>query len=118
MNAEAPVSSWAALGGSLLALLAVVALILVLAWVLKRMPGSALRGHGALRIVASLPLGMRERLVVVAAGERQFLLGVTAERITLLQALEVPLPDSPGSDFARLLGRARERSEPKFGDPT
>ena len=72
-----------ALGGSLIALLLVVLLILALAWLLRRLPGGALRAHQELRIVAQLAVGVRERVVVVAVGETQLLLGVTAENVRL-----------------------------------
>lgn len=97
-----------ALGGSLLALALVVGLILGLAWLLRRLPGSAaLRGHPELRLVASLAVGMRERVVVVVAGGQQLVLGVTAERITLLQTLDTPIRENQ-PDFRLWLGRKSE----------
>lgn len=96
-----------ALGGSLIALLLVVGLILALAWLLRRLPGAALRPHPGLRVVAQLAVGVRERLVVVEVGTQQLLLGVTGEQITLLQRLESPLGEAPAADFASLLRRSR-----------
>ena len=99
--------SLGALGASLLALILVVALILALGWLLRRLPGNALRGHPELRVVAQLSLGVRERLVVVAVGDKQHLIGVSQERISLLSTLDAPLGEQPPSDFARLLSRQR-----------
>jgi flagellar protein FliO/FliZ len=108
----APASgSLGALGGSLLALILVVALILALGWLLRRLPGNTLRGHPQLRVVAQLSLGVRERLVVVAVGDQQHLIGVSSERISLLSTLETPLGDPPPSDFAKLLSRQRGGSQ-------
>ena len=44
------------------------------------------RNTGSLRIVASLALGPKERLLLVAAGERRLLLGVSAAGIVTLDA--------------------------------
>jgi flagellar protein FliO/FliZ len=100
-----------ALGGSLIALLMVVGLILALAWVLRRLPGGALRQHRDVRIVAQLAVGVRERVVVIAVGEAQLLLGVTSENVRLLHTLETPLPEQPTADFRSLLKRTRQEAE-------
>lgn len=99
--------SLGALGASLLALILVVLLILALGWLLRRLPGNALRGHPELRVVAQLSVGVRERLLVVAVGDKQHLIGVTGERISMLSTLETPLGETPKPDFARLLARQR-----------
>jgi flagellar protein FliO/FliZ len=95
-NAPAAIGQHAAqspgLGGALLALFAVLALIIGLAWLLKRLPGSSLRSNEQLRVVSSLALGQRERLLVVQVGQQQLLLGVTAQSITPLHTLADPLP--------------------------
>lgn len=83
------------LGGALLALVAVLALIVGLAWLLKRLPGSGLRSSEQLRVVTSLAVGQRERLLVVQVGGQQLLLGVTAQSITPLHTLAEPLPALP-----------------------
>lgn len=100
-----------ALGGSLIALLLVVLLILALAWLLRRLPGGALRAHQELRIVAQLAVGVRERVVVVAVGETQLLLGVTAENVRLLQRLDTPIAEQQQVDFRSLLKRTRQEAE-------
>lgn len=101
----APPSTLSALGGSLLALIFVIGLILALAWVARRLPGAGIRGHNGLRVVASLAVGMKERIVVVAVGERQLVLGVTSQQITVLQTLDAPLPEQKPVDFGALLSR-------------
>lgn len=98
-------SSLGALGASLLALIFVVALILALAWLIRRLPGVQLRGHSQLRVVASLNLGVRERVVVVEIGEQQWVLGVTAEQVTLIDRLNPPLSVEPAADFSQVLAR-------------
>lgn len=100
----ASANSLGALGTSLLALLLVIGLILLLAWLLRRLPGFAgQRAHGQLRIVASLAVGMRERIVVVAVGDTQLVVGITADSIRLLHRLETPLTEPTAVDFRQLL---------------
>ena len=78
--------------GAILALLAVLALIVGLGWVLKRMPGSGFKPADGLRLVASLNVGAKERIVVVEVNGQQLLLGVTAGGINALHQLTEPLP--------------------------
>lgn len=96
------------LWGAMLALLLVLALIVGLAWLLKRLPGSGLRQNAQLRIVASLTVGQRERVMVVEVGGQQVLLGVTPHQITPLHTLDNPLTPIPAASvtlppFAQLL---------------
>ena len=83
-------------------LFAVVALILLLAFVVKRFNPAVLKKNTLLNVLASQSLGQRERIVLVAVGEQQLLIGVTAQQITLLHTLAEPLPisDSTQSTFA------------------
>lgn len=104
-------SSLGALGASLLALIFVVALILLLAWLVRRLPGVQLRGHSQLRVVASLSLGVRERVVVVEIGDQQWVLGVTAEQVTLIDRLSPPLSTEPAPDFSQLLARFSQKGK-------
>ncbi len=102
------------LAGAFFALVLVLGLIVGLAWLLKRMPGSGFRQADGLRVVASLPLGAKERAVVVEVGGRQLLLGVTAHGIRTLHELPEPLPPAAPvklpdlkklPDFAQLLSQ-------------
>lgn len=111
----APPSAASTLGGTLFALALVLGLIFGLAWLARRMPGLAgMRGNG-LRVIASTPLGARERLVVVEVGEQQLLLGTGASGTRLLHVLEAPLPvESPAQPvpFAQLLARQFGKKTP------
>lgn len=105
----APPSAAGSIGGTLFALALVLGLIFGLAWLARRMPGVAgMRGNAGLRIVRSLALGTRERLVVVEVGGTQLLLGTGASGTRLLHTLETPLQDdapvSP-TPFAQLLAQ-------------
>lgn len=98
------------IGGALVGLILVLGLILGLAWLLKRMPGSGLglRQSDQLRVVTSLSVGSKERLLVVEVGGQQLLLGVTAGGIHNLHALPHPLAPvaaPPLPNFAELLAK-------------
>ncbi len=93
-----------------LALLLVLGLIAAAVWVMRR-AGIAPRGSSAaLKLVTQLPLGPRERVVIVEAGERWFLLGVGAGGITRLGTLprgESAAGDAPAPNFGALLEKLR-----------
>jgi flagellar protein FliO/FliZ len=104
------------LGPLLLAMLLVVALIPVAIWMLKRLGPAQHAQVAGLKIVAQLPLGPRERIVVLEAGERWLLLGVTPTTITRIGTLpkgEQPPTPAAIASFASLLSAARGRSDAK-----
>ncbi|WP_409601854.1 flagellar biosynthetic protein FliO [Thermomonas sp.] len=107
-RADTP-SAAGTVGGTLFALALVLGLIFALAWLARRVPGLAgMRGGNGLRVVASLALGTRERLVVVEVGQTQLLLGTGATGTRLLHTLEAPLPEAPPSQaptFHQLLAQ-------------
>lgn len=90
----------------LLSLAAVIGLILVLAFVLRRLPGMGVARSGELRVVGSVPVGSRERVVLVEAGGNRMLVGVAPGRV---QALYV-LPAEGAADSASAVPMGR--SEP------
>ena len=70
-----------------LSLIAIVALILAIGWVLKRFKLSAPRGSVDSEVLDQLSIGPRERVVLVRIGEAQVLLGVSAGGIVALTPL-------------------------------
>lgn len=101
----------------LLSLLLIIGLILALAWFLRRFGQVGSSRQGAMRVVASLALGTRERLLLVQVGEQQLLLGVTPQQVRTLHVFDEPVVDpntGPGDDFRqRLMGlmkQSRNRS--------
>ncbi|MBO3275769.1 flagellar biosynthetic protein FliO [Pseudomonas schmalbachii] len=91
----------------LFGLVLVVALIFLLAWLVRRVQQVGPRGNQTIRLLASQALGPRDRLVLVQVGEEQILLGLTPGRITPLHVMQQPvhLPDAEPAtpDFARNL---------------
>lgn len=87
--AEGPEIDWKSWAVSSLL---VIAVLVILGWILRRFRGASfLGGNRQLKMVASLALGQRERVVVVQVGKEQWLLGVTAQQVTGLGKLEQPL---------------------------
>jgi flagellar protein FliO/FliZ len=78
----------------ILSLLMVLVLIFICALILKRF-NLVQQGVSELKMVASLPLGSKERVVVVQVGEQQFMLGVTSQQINLIETLPEPLLTKP-----------------------
>jgi flagellar protein FliO/FliZ len=93
-----------------LALVFVLALVPVAMWMLKRIGGAGPGSVAGMRVVAQLPLGPRERIVVVEAGERWLLLGVTAASINRIGTMprgELPVAPANGT-FAALLAKVNK----------
>ncbi len=74
----------------LLSLIVVVVVIVMFAWLARK---SCVFGstHQQLKVVATMPLGQKERLMVVDVGGEQVLLGVTGQQINLLKTLDEPM---------------------------
>lgn len=94
-----------------LGVVVVVSVIIGIAWLLRR--GRAMGGKVAgVSLVGQLPLGVKEKLIVVQVGDKKLLLGCTSETINRLHSWESsadsetapPLADTP---FASVLGKLR-----------
>ena len=106
---------------SLIWFIAIIAMIPVALWLLKRSPMMAGAGQGVLKSVAALPLSQNQRIVTVEVGsgeERRWLvLGVTPQSITTLHTMapqDVASGSAPGAvaiepPFQQLLNRFKKR---------
>jgi flagellar protein FliO/FliZ len=104
---------------SLLWFVAIIVMIPIALWLLKRTPmGGAGTGH-VMRSIASLPISPSQRLVTVEVGtgaERRWLvLGVTAQNISTLhtmapqdEAIATSATAAAPTPFAQLLGKFRQ----------
>ena len=94
-------------------LVVVIAVILVLAWVFRRLPGVPGQGPQVIEILAVRSVGARERLMLVQVGEEQILIGMTPAGMRPLHRLrkrvDVPAPAQGPPDFASLLKRVRTK---------
>jgi len=104
------------LGEVAFALIVVLAAIFVVAWVVRRMRLAGNRVGGGLDILADVPLGQKERAVLLKVGNQQILLGVAPGRVNTLHVLPEPLElakpaaggpnDSSGPTFRNILLRS------------
>lgn len=78
-------------------LLLVVGLIFFLAWLLRRMQGTAQRGAPVIEIVGSRAIGPRDRLLLVQVGKEQILIGHTPGSIEVLHVLAEPVEVPAGA---------------------
>lgn len=99
---------------TLFGLLLVLACIVAVAWLLKRTNRFHAAANGKLKVIAGIPLGTRERVILVQIGEEQLLLGVTAQQINTLHKLETPLTETESSspnEFANKLRQLMQRGD-------
>ncbi|MBK8538276.1 MAG: flagellar biosynthetic protein FliO [Candidatus Competibacteraceae bacterium] len=81
-----------------LGLVVVLAAAMALSWLLRRY---ALPRGGAIQVIGGLPLGSRERLLLIEVDQVRLLIGVTASQI---QALHVfPASPSPISSAFKIM---------------
>jgi|HubBroStandDraft_4_1064222.scaffolds.fasta_scaffold676250_1 flagellar protein FliO/FliZ len=79
------------LGEVTFALALVLAAVFVAAWLLRRVRGIGSAARGTLDVIADLPLGPKERAVLVRVGKTQLLIGVAPGRVTTLHVLAEPV---------------------------
>jgi flagellar protein FliO/FliZ len=84
-------SAISSLGEMTLALLVVLAAIFALAWLMRQLRGGSARMGGAIDVVANVPLGQKERAVLLKVGNNQILVGVAPGRVNTLYVLPEPL---------------------------
>ncbi|MGM0811727.1 flagellar biosynthetic protein FliO [Thioalkalivibrio sp.] len=92
----------------LVGLIVVIAAILVLAFLMRRVGGVQSRLGSDFRVLGGISLGSRERMVLVQVGERQLLVGVAPGRVQALHVLEEPI---------RVEGRAAQEGAARSDSP-
>lgn len=77
-------------------LVSVVAAILLAAYVYSRMKGPKIGGSNVINIIASQPLGPKERIVLVEIAGTQFAIGMTTSNVQTLHVFDKPVisPDA------------------------
>ncbi len=97
----------------LLALVLVLFLIVGMAWLMRRIGGLTQVGGGVVRVLGGVPVGQRERVVLIQVGSRQLLLGVAPGRVQTLHVLDEPVSvsasPSDNESFAERLSTALKR---------
>ena len=89
----------ASLGQMLFGLALVLGALAASVWLLKRF-SSPVRGNGLLRVLGITAVGPREKVVLVEAGEKIIMLGVTQNNVRTLHVFgrdELPLAPAPAT---------------------
>lgn len=106
------VSGVSGLGQVTLALIVVLVAVFAFAWVARRVRGMGSRVGNAIDVLAEMPLGQKERAVLLKVGTTQILLGVAPGRVNTLHVLsepiELPKPEAGDArpNFRALLMRS------------
>lgn len=90
-----------------LALIGIIGLIFAISWFVKRFAQGTFSANAHIKVLSAMPLGTRERIVLIEAGGQQLLLGITSTSINTLHVFETPVvvenrPENT-SDFSRTL---------------
>lgn len=102
------------------ALLLVLLLIGIGAWLLRRMGGLGLHNGGAMQVLSAVSIGQHERVVLMQVGDVQLLLGVAAGQVRTLHVFNEPVIDASAGHTAResfaerlqtVLGRGKGQSK-------
>lgn len=73
----------------------VVAVIIGMAWFMRRMGSMNGVAAGNLKVLGGISVGQRERVVLVQAGETQLLIGVAPGEIRTLHVMDKPIITQP-----------------------
>ena len=92
-------NSGISLGKIAISLAAVLLLVVALGWLFKKLT-MRLPGTQHVKVICSVPLGQRERLLVIEIQGKQRVIGVTPHSVNMLFELENSLPETKlASDF-------------------
>ena len=91
-----------------LSLIAIVGLILVISWALKRLKLAGPRGSGEIAVIDELSVGPRDRIVLIRVGESQVLVGISAAGFVPLTPLSAPIVLKAGPQTPAFADRLRD----------
>lgn len=86
---------------SVTGLLIVLASVIVLAWMLRRLGRLQSSSGGALKMIDGMALSTRERIVLVQVGDTQVLLGVAPGRVEAVHVLDKPVTGKQEEEVTR-----------------
>lgn len=99
-----------------LALMGIIGLIFAISWFVKRFSQGAFSANAHIKILSAMPLGTRERIVLIEVGGQQLLLGITSTNINTLHMFETPIvvenKTDNQSDFSRKLMAILQQKSP------
>ncbi len=77
----------------------VLAIIFVMAWVVKRMGGMQLAGSQRLKVLAGLSVGTREKVVLIQVENKRLVLGVAQGQVNTLHVLDGEYDNNEAESF-------------------
>ncbi|MGI9293551.1 MAG: flagellar biosynthetic protein FliO, partial [Pseudomonadales bacterium] len=87
----APIATdFAQISSLVVSLVFILCLILICAWLVKRVSGITHTGSQQLKVLGALSVGSKERALLISAGETQLLLGVATGSVSLLHVFDEP----------------------------
>jgi flagellar biosynthetic protein FliO len=87
-------------------LLVVVVMIVLVAWLMRRLGGLPTMGGASMKVISALSVGTREKIVLVDIAGNQMLLGVAPGRVSCLQSFDQPVVDvkaANNSEFSKTI---------------
>ena len=92
----------------------IVVAVLVMAWLYRRAQRMQNQNGSVIHILATQPVGPKERVLLVEVAGQQLVLGLTASQIRTLHVLDQPFihePPAPAMGFAERLRTAMKGSQ-------
>ncbi len=112
--AQSPLNSTTLLT-TVVGLMLVLSIIGGLAWLIKRTGRFSNSANGAIKVLAAMPLGPRERAVLLEVGDEQILVGVTSQHIQTLHVLDkkvAPTKNNEKHSFKQQLQNILTKEQP------
>lgn len=101
-------------------LLMVVALIFVVAWLMRRVGAMPMLTGQSMKVVSALSVGSREKVLLINVGDKQLLIGVAPGRVSKLHYFDEPvaLPNrSSSNDFSSTIKKVLQQNKQTANAP-
>jgi flagellar protein FliO/FliZ len=82
-------------------LIIVVAAIMLCGWLYSRSQGLRVRGSGIISIIATQPLGPKERILLIEVANKQLIVGMTSTQVSTLHVFDEPVVRQEGGGEQR-----------------
>lgn len=114
MAAPAPMNTGAELLRVVLSLAGIVAMIFVAGWLTRRAQARVRPGGRKIRVIETMPVGVKEKVILMEVGGTQLLVGTSPTGLRTLHVLATPIVDdmqvtSAAPSFRDILGQWGKR---------
>lgn len=115
MAAPAPINTGAELLRVVLSLAGIVAMIFVAGWLTRRAQARVRPGGRKIRVIETMPVGMKEKVMLMEVGGTQILVGASPSGLRTLHVLatpvaeDTPAPSAAPQSFRDILGQWGKR---------